>query len=85
MNVTLSIDDQLVERAREIARQQGKSLNALIRDYLQSLTAEQRGPRLSEQFQRLWAERTGHSGEGRFDREDLYEERLRRRAAGRNG
>jgi hypothetical protein len=78
MNVTLSIDDRLVERAREIARQQGKSLNALIRDYLQSLTAEQRGPGLGEQFQRLWAERTGHSGGRRFDREALYEERLHR-------
>jgi hypothetical protein len=79
MNVTLSIDDYLVERAREVARQQGKSLNALIREYLQSLTAASRGENLAGQFQRLWAERAGHSGGWRFDREALYEERIDRR------
>ena len=85
MNVTLSIDDHLVERAREVARQQGKSLNALIREYLQSLTATTRGPGLSEQFQQLWAERAGRSGGWRFDRESLYEERIDRRPGGAGG
>jgi len=82
MNVTLSIDDYLVERAREVARQQGKSLNALIREYLQSLTAASRGENLAGQFQRLWAERAGHSGGWRFDREALYDERIERRHGG---
>jgi hypothetical protein len=82
MNVTLSIDEDLVERAREVARQQGKSLNALIREYLQSLTAASRGENLAGQFQRLWAERTGHSGGWHFDREALYEERIDRRPGG---
>jgi hypothetical protein len=85
MNVTLSIDDYLVERAREIARQQGKSLNGLIREYLQSLTASTRGPNLASQFQRLWAERAGHSGGWRFDREALYEHRLGRGTPGHAG
>jgi hypothetical protein len=76
MNVTLSIDDYLVERARAIARQRGKSLNALIREYLEGLTASTRGPNLASQFRRLWAERSGHSGGWRFDREALYEDRL---------
>lgn len=79
MNVTLSIDDYIVERAREIARQQGKSLNALIREYLQSLTAARRGQDLARQFQHLWADRAGHSGGSRFDRAALYEDRLGRR------
>lgn len=80
MNVTLSIDDYLVERAREIARQRGKSLNGLIREYLQGLTASSRGPNLATQFQNLWAERAGHSGGWHFDREALYEDRLGRGA-----
>src|SRR5207302_2067780 len=37
MNVTLSIDEQLVARARKKAEALGKSLNQLIRDYLQNV------------------------------------------------
>jgi hypothetical protein len=35
MNVTLSIDEQTIARARKKAEALGKSLNQLIRDYLQ--------------------------------------------------
>jgi hypothetical protein len=38
-NITLSADSAVVRRARELARRRGKSLNALVRDYLRSLTA----------------------------------------------
>ncbi len=37
MNVTLSIDERLVARARKKADALGKSLDQLIRDYLQQL------------------------------------------------
>ena len=37
MNVTLSVDEQLVARARQKAEALGKSLNQVIRDYLQTL------------------------------------------------
>ena len=37
MKVTLSIDEQLVARARKKADALGKSLNEMIRDYLQKL------------------------------------------------
>jgi predicted HicB family RNase H-like nuclease len=37
VNVTLSIDKQLVARARKKAEALGKSLNQLIRDYLQTV------------------------------------------------
>jgi hypothetical protein len=39
MNVTLSIEDEVVRRAREVARRQNKSLNQMIREYLGSVTA----------------------------------------------
>ena len=38
MNITLSIDKQLVERAREMLRATGKSLNQEIREHLQHIT-----------------------------------------------
>jgi hypothetical protein len=38
MNLTLSIDERLVEQARTIAAGRGKSLNQLIRDLLEAET-----------------------------------------------
>ena len=53
MNVTLSIDEQVVERARKKADALGKSLNQLIRDYLQKLAGGDDPERSIEEFNRL--------------------------------
>ncbi len=37
MNLTLSVDEQTAEKAREAAALMGKSLNQAVRDYLQLL------------------------------------------------
>ena len=37
MNITLSIDDRVVAKARQIASVRGTSLNQLVRDYLEDL------------------------------------------------
>jgi predicted nucleic acid-binding protein len=50
-NLTLSADDELIEKARREAARRGKSLNQLIRDYLEELAGE-RSPATSE-FDRL--------------------------------
>lgn len=76
MNVTLSINDDLVERAREVARQQGTSLNAMVRRYLESVAGVSRGEELAAQFDELWRERSGRSGGWRFNRDELYEDRV---------
>lgn len=76
MNVTLSISDDLVERAREVARQQGLSLNALVRRYLESVAGVRRGEELATAFDALWQEQSGRSGGWRFDRDELYEDRV---------
>ncbi len=39
-NVTLSADEELIERARLIARAQHKTLNAAFREWLQAFTAQ---------------------------------------------
>jgi hypothetical protein len=80
MNITLSLADDVVERAREVARQQGTSLNALVRQYVERLARGDDEEDLAEQFRALWAENRGHSGGRRFKREDAYEERLGRYA-----
>jgi hypothetical protein len=78
MNLTLSVSDEVVERAREAARHQGTSLNALVRRYLESLAGMRTGEDLAGQFDALWDQHSGHSGGWRFNREELYEERLDR-------
>ncbi|MFI6500951.1 DUF6364 family protein [Nonomuraea typhae] len=75
MNITLSAPEELVEQAREVARQQGTSLNALIRRYLEDLTGS-RDQNVAEQFEDLWRSRSGHSGGWTFDREEIYADRF---------
>jgi hypothetical protein len=71
MNVTLSIDDQVVSRARKKAHALGKSLNQLIRDYLQKLAGGDDPEQSIEEFRRLSGK--GHSRGWRFDRNEIHE------------
>ncbi len=71
MNVTLSIDDQVVTRARKKAEALGKSLNQLIRDYLERLAGGDDPERSIEEFKRLSGR--GRSRGWRFDRGEIHE------------
>jgi Family of unknown function (DUF6364) len=71
MNLTLSIDDQVVSRARKKAEALGKSLNQLIRDYLQKLAGGDNPEQSIEEFRRLSGK--GHSRGWRFDRSEIHE------------
>jgi hypothetical protein len=70
MNVTLSIEDQLVTRARQKAEALGKSLNQLIRDYLQTVAGGGDPECSIEEFNRLSGR--GHSRGWRFDRDEIH-------------
>jgi hypothetical protein len=71
MNVTLSIDEQLVARARKKADALGKSLNQLIRDYLQVLAGGDDPESSIEEFKRLSGK--GHARGWRFNRDEIHE------------
>jgi len=71
MNVTLSIDEQLVARARKKADALGKSLNQLIRDYLQKLAGSDDPERSIKEFRKLSGR--GHSRGWRFNRNEIHE------------
>ena len=77
MNITLSIDEQLVERARETLRVVGKSINQEIREHLAHLVGDddQELERDLEMFESLSG--LGNSNGWKFNRDELYEERLR--------
>jgi len=76
MNITLSIDEQLVERAREKLRATGKTINQEIREHLRHVAGDS-----DEQLARdlEFLQRTsglGNSNGWKYRREDAYEERL---------
>jgi hypothetical protein len=71
MNVTLSVDDQLVARARKTAEALGKSLNQVIRDYLEQLAGSDDPERWIAEFTRLSGQ--GDSKGWRFDRDEIHE------------
>jgi hypothetical protein len=71
MNVTLSMDEHLLARARKRAEALGTSLNQLIRDYLESFVGGDDPERSIEEFNRLSGR--GHSRGWRFDRDEIHE------------
>ncbi len=73
MNLTLSLDPQIVERAREVARSMGKSLNQLIRDYLVALVAEGEPQQDVDELRRLTEQGKGRSRGWSFVRDELHE------------
>jgi hypothetical protein len=77
MNVTLSIDDQTLSRARLLAQRRGTSLNQMIREYLESLTASDPAQAVAE-LDRLWNEEEGDSGGWTWNREEAYDRPLLR-------
>lgn len=76
MNVTLSVDGELLKQAREVARKQGTSLNDMIRSYLQTVVGARSGDALVEELDQLWNDHPAHSGGEPFNRSDAYEGRL---------
>lgn len=73
MNITLSIDEKLAEQARKVAQSMGKSLNQVIRDYLERLTGQQDAVADMAELRRLSAASQGHSKGWKFDRDELHE------------
>ena len=71
MNDTLSIDEQVVERARKRAAVLGKSLNQLIREYLQKLAGGDDAQRSIKEFNQLSGR--GHLRGWRFNRDEIHD------------
>ena len=59
-NVTLAIEDKLLEKSRQYASQRGTSLNAILREMLANLTNET-GAEIEQMINRL-RNAKGHSG-----------------------
>jgi plasmid stability protein len=74
-NLTLAIDDEVLKRARIRALEQGTSVNAVVREYLEIYAGIELGRGVLGGFVELANEAvTGSAGSGRrWDRAGLYE------------
>ena len=75
VNLTIAIDDEVLARAREVARRRGVSLQQLIREHLEAMAGERSGDELARELFALMDETPGRSGGRRFRREEAYEGR----------
>lgn len=73
MNVTLSIDDEVLARSRELAIRRGTSLNQMIRDYLEEVSSDLSSEEILQELNALWESASGDSGGGQWTREELHE------------
>jgi plasmid stability protein len=81
MNLTVTIDDEVLRRARIRALEHGTSVNALVRDFLVSYAGADQERNARQRIVELARSSNASSGGHgrRWSREELYEERLSRR------
>jgi hypothetical protein len=72
MNLTLSLDESVVRHARKVARALGKSLNQLIREYLEQLTTREQAEQEIAELRRLSTVGKRLPHKWRFDRDELH-------------
>ncbi len=78
MNITLSADKKIIEKARMYARKQNTSLNNLVREYLKKITDHADADKAAEEFESIALEYGGKSGRDyKFNREEIYNERIK--------
>jgi antitoxin component of RelBE/YafQ-DinJ toxin-antitoxin module len=73
MNITLAVDEQVVEQARKAARAMGKSLNQAVRDYLEQLAGADQNALQVERFVESARNSPGRLGGWRFNRDELHD------------
>lgn len=76
-NLTITVDDDLLRRARARAVEQGTSVNAVLRDELSRYVEASGGDRAAEAFLAVAKASAGSSGPHRrsWTRDDLYDDR----------
>lgn len=74
-NLTLSIDDEVLKRARIKALEKGTSVNALVRQHLESLAGKDQATDSLEAFLTIARRRKGTArGKGRaWTRDEVHE------------
>ena len=69
---TLNLDERLVEEARRVAAAMGKSVNQLVREYLEQITSKATVEEDIAELRRLSRESRGDSRGWSFDRDEIH-------------
>lgn len=73
MNITLSIDEKVAEKARAAAQNMGKSLNQVVREHLEQLAGLSRRELEWAAFEQSCLTSSGRLNGWKFDREQANE------------
>ena len=77
-NITLAMDEKLIEAGRRYAQQHHTTLNALVRDLLRREIGEQKKEHWSDTFLRIAREAGGNSHGWKWNREEIYDRKALR-------
>lgn len=73
MNITLSADENLVEKTREYASRHGTTMNQMIRRFMKKTAGELSGTDAADEFKELAMHHSGEAAKDfRFNREDIH-------------
>lgn len=73
-NITLSAPEEVIAKARHLAKEQKTTLNQLVRDYLIELVEKKDRKAIVAKFDELVRQNACHPEKGwRFNREDIYQ------------
>ena len=72
-NLTLSIDDTVLEQARARAQAMGTSVNQLVRDFIERVASAERTEAEIDAYRRSCLASGGDSKGWRFNRDELHE------------
>ncbi len=75
MNITLSIDEEIVKKVRKIAIDKDTTLTAMVRDYLKSVAGSDAAARRADadKFLETFEKVSRDMGPKTWTREDLYD------------
>lgn len=72
-NLTLAIDDDLLDRARVLAAMRRTTVNAMVREFLERMVQEEReGDAVTQELLKLSREGSWDMGDWRPSRDDTY-------------
>jgi hypothetical protein len=71
MTLNVSVDEQLAQRAQQVAESRGMSLDQLVRHYLEELTTRSSAEDDITELRRLSGQ--GNSQGWRFNRDEIHE------------
>ena len=73
VNVTLSVDDEVIREARRRAEAMGTSVNQLVREYLEQFVGKTDLKADATEFERLSRAAQGNARGWKFNREELHD------------